>query len=898
MSKAGKKSGTASARPCGCRGRSPALALAAPGIAALVAGVLAADLLPGRALAASRTTAEDLAAGRLNPTGRVIALPVPFREEGGGVLGEVVAKLNADDSVEVPKAAVLAAIADVVTPQTVALVEALPDAGGHVRLAAFASAGLDVRFDPGALELVIAPTVDQRPAGAVDFSRRRIPTSANLERPALWSGYLNLSAGADYLWDVERGEDGLTGPRFDVEAVTRLGGVVLESEFTYEGEDDSDICPPGSICTGGHFQGFKRRGTRLVYDMTDEMLRFQAGDTTTFVTRFQRSVDVLGLSVEKSPAKLRPGENIQPTGSSSFRIERPSEVDVLINGAVVRQLRLRPGNYDLSDLPLRTGANEVELVITDDTGESRTLAFKTFFDAQLLAPGISVWSLSAGLPSYYRDNEVTYRDGEIFASGYYRLGLTDEVTGEIHAQGDEDTVMGGLGLLMQTGFGFFGLHGAVSNSDIGTGVAVDVNWDLANVTGITGNRETLRVSAEYRSEEFRAPGEFVETAGGIIAPTHDYWLRLAASYTMPLDHGITASLSGRYQFVDDERAVTPGRRTGDRYGAELTLSAPVTRSLQGSVLVGWSNEAYSHDGLPEEQDSEVRAAVRFSWRPEGTTSTRVSASYDTLNERSNLSASSTFGRGVGSWDTSVDVQHDQGDERASVGGAVGYRGNRFEARLAHTTAFDGVGYDDFDVTPSDQRTTLRVGTSIAFADGVVGKGAPIRSQAFALVSPHETIADRRVIIGAHDDVIAIADGLGPAVVPSVPAYTSTSLPYDVDDLPLGYSLGTSVFDLKAPYRGGYSLEVGSSYSVSAYGTLIGRDGEPIALLTGIARSEAAPGREVTIFTNRSGKFGADGLAPGRWVIEMATEGAPTRFVLDIPEGTDGLHRAGTLEPSG
>jgi outer membrane usher protein len=30
---------------------------------------------------------------------------------------------------------------------------------------------------------------------------------------------------------------------------------------------------------------------------------------------------------------------------------------------------------------------------------------------------------------------------------------------------------------------------------------------------------------------------------------------------------------------------------------------------------------------------------------------------------------------------------------------------------------------------------------------------------------------------------------------------------------------------------------------------------------------------------------------------MATDGAPTKFVLDIPPKTDGLFKAGTLHPS-
>ena len=149
------------------------------------------------------------------------------------------------------------------------------------------------------------------------------------------------------------------------------------------------------MCADAHMSGFKRRRSRLVYDFADEEIRIQAGDADVYGTGYQSAPDVLGVTVEKSPRKLSPGENIRATGKSSFRIERPSDVEVLVNGAISQKLRLRAGNYNLSDLPLATGANEVQLIITDDTGERRTLAFTTFFDGNLLGEGKHEWSATA-----------------------------------------------------------------------------------------------------------------------------------------------------------------------------------------------------------------------------------------------------------------------------------------------------------------------------------------------------------------------------------------------------------------------------------------------------------------------------------------------------------------------
>ncbi len=67
---------------------------------------------------------------------------------------------------------------------------------------------------------------------------------------------------------------------------------------------------------------------------------------------------------------------------------------------MVRHIRLGPGNYNLTDLPLNPGAQNVKLVITDDTGAQQTLEFTDFSGMELLAPGISEWSFNAGIKSY------------------------------------------------------------------------------------------------------------------------------------------------------------------------------------------------------------------------------------------------------------------------------------------------------------------------------------------------------------------------------------------------------------------------------------------------------------------------------------------------------------------
>jgi outer membrane usher protein len=121
---------------------------------------------------------------------------------------------------------------------------------------------------------------------------------------------------------------------------------------------------------------------------------------------------------------------------------------------------------------------------------------------------------------------------------------------------------------------------------------------------------------------------------------------------------------------------------------------------------------------------------------------------------------------------------------------------------------------------------------------------------------------------------------------------------DVKNLPPGYSLGNGAFDVIAPYRAGYALQVGSANSVSAFGRLLRADREPLALTIGVARPLDSRSRNatVTVFTNQAGRFVAEGLAPGVCLIEMATDERPTTYKIEVPNGTQGLLQAGVLTP--
>lgn len=839
---------------------------------------------------------------RLNPTGRTVTFPVPLNDHGAN-LGDVIIKLMADDAILVERATFLELVNPLVEEPGRQALGALPAEAGFIPLESLAHAGIDVRFDSGLQVLVLELSPEQRPAGDISLGGRRTQrASAALVAPEAFSGYLNVIAGVDQAWDNSGTRGSLfedePSARLELESVVRAGGVVVENRSAYDGNVDVSTCPETASCVYGHVAGLKRQSTRAIYDIPEEEVRIVVGDTDAAAVPLQRSADLLGIQIEKTARKLNPGESIVSTGSGSFRLERNASVDVLVNGAIVQRLQLRPGNYNLRDLPLSTGANDIELSITDDSGQRQTLAFKTYSDTSLLAAGKNEWAITGGIPSYLLDNERTYANSGYMGSGFFRYGISDELTGDVDLQGDRDIIMGGAGLAMGTDWGVFGVHGAASTGAAGTGAAVDLKWSLVNFSGLTNsNQESLHAAAEYRSEAFHTPGEFLSDASGILYPEFEYWLRLNASYSAPLISDVTATLSARYQFSDDRRNNPDDNViTGDRYGTDLTFSAPLSNMANASLQFGYSNELYVRNVEQSSNiDPEFRVGLRVNMRP--TDSTMVTAGYDTLGQQANVSAYQAEGSGIGRWDTSIDVQSRGYQNTGSVTAAAGYYGNRAELRLSHYGDADDFDLASPSLVETRQRTSLRVGTAIAFAGDKIAIGAPVRGGAFGIVTPHESLGDAEVTVGNVDSPRARADAWGNALVPDLPAYLPSSVSVDVDNLPLGYSLGSGSFDTFAPYKAGYAFQVGSANSVSVYGTLVQEDGEPVSLLTGTARPDGAPGEPVSVFTNTEGRFGAEGLAPGRWIIEMNADNGPLLFAVDVPDGANGLVKVGTLHPT-
>ena len=620
---------------------------------------------------------------------------------------------------------------------------------------------------------------------------------------------------------------GEAGDGFD----PRLGALVELGAFGDPGTLLSSF-KLGDLGGGG---GLVRLETTLTRDLPDRHASLRLGDSLTNGGAFARSVRFAGLQYATNFA-TDPSFVTFPLPSIGGLAAQPAVVDVLVDNLQRVRGQVPPGPFAIDNLPVVTGAGEVQLKVKDLLGRERVVTQPYYVSSRILKAGLQDFAYEVGAER--RDYGSTSFDyGPPLAALTHRYGFTDALTGEVHLEAEPDLVgvtAGGSGLLGNWGVLTAGV-GASGHDGAGGGM-VELGYEYA------GRPFSFGARTRFESPSFAQVGY----AGGD---------RRIDQVNLGLDLGDAGTLG--LLFLDRDSA------DGDdlaSFAATWSLPAgPGALSLRAAEFVA------------PDQDLALTAVYSLPLGPTRSASSEVERRDHDLRTRAQ------FRQTRGASDLGLDYR---------LGVDAGDLGPGADTRFSYQTARLGT---DLEAQHEDGHNDLRAGVngSLAVLDGNFAASRRV-GRAFGLVDL-PGFPDVRVYLDNHEAGRTDADGR--LMLPDLRPYEPNRVRLAVEDLPLDARIGSDEVTAVPYARSG--VGVGFDVTRRRQATASLRDASARALPPGLVLA-SADGR-TTATVGRNGFSQLDGLRDQPVRVHAVLGRRPYDCVLPPLGGGDPLPDLGVLE---
>lgn len=800
-----------------------------PWVAVLVGLGSVAGAWPVAAQSDPQALFEQAFGKRRNRAVQTIALPTTL---DGREVGIVDAEVS-PSSLRLARGPLADALAQVLEPS---LLKTLRESGESpwITAQALAELGVEARYSAQRIAVDLVVPLRLRRVQVVGLGHRGADDARQESGevlPAPWSVLAN------WRWTMSgQSGEGQTVRRSQLfgEAAVRLGDWVFETN--------------GSVATSGA-GGTQRYATRAVRDWPDAALRLSLGDVAGAARPGVPAVAVAGVRLAHSYG-LTPGFNSQSQPAQALELPRGASVDIVVNGFVVRTLRLGPGVYNLRDIPVFSGANDVLVRALEPGGRSVEQQITYFFDAGLLAKGLSEWDVVWGVPSATGPGGRAYLSGQTAGSMWWRRGWTAHVTGGLGMQWQHKPT--GLARLWAADFAWAAPVGTVAGW-VGESMQT---WGRARAASLQWRAATpARIDADWAGS---VSLQLQRSGQGYAAPASD------VPGSAATEVGVRASVIWGEGWG---ASMSVARRASAQLGqASVVQSLGLRRNLSRN----WSFEL----ALQREQRSQAAGSrsaaltLRYGGEPspDGTVFRGVAGYQSDLQRtgfEADLSGVTTVAGGEAPW--RISGRTAQGAQAAET---------QLQGQL-----FTGRGELTWAATESRQlgahnlQHELTLASAVVVGPAGVFVAAPVADSAAVLVPRRGMDGLKLYVDPQRQRAAASSDILGAPVLSDLVAYSPRVIQLDAENLPPGRSLGVDRPLLKPTYRSLLQVPVGSDAITQVKGQLLAADGQPLALQA--VRLMALDGSKsvLELFTNRRGGFTSPSLSPGRYVLVRPGEAA-------------------------
>jgi outer membrane usher protein FimD/PapC len=507
-----------------------------------------------------------------------------------------------------------------------------------------------------------------------------------------------------------------------------LGNVSLESRLVQRHTRDKEV--DAGITYSGNKEYFVRDYTRVVADFPDLPLRLQIGDVQNRGLSLQRFTNLLGVSLSSANTELQPLRSSFASGSHSFTLASDALVEVMVNGRQEGQLFLAAGEYNLSDIPLRYGANDVELSIRDASGRREKLALSLFGSPQLLDAGEVSYTVSGGIQAVRTSRGLDYFEDRFIVAGLAGVGLTSQaqVSGSFVSVNSNHAVSAGVQLS-----DWIGEFGAELFGQTGDTVKNAIAAKASFRTIASQGAPELRAAAVYFGPGYDALGSIDEFSRPLsesisrrFSRERRWEIEVESSLELPNDFVWDVGFDAvQYKTGPDDTFTSP------EWSFYSSLLGPLgeTGLVSGTLSVGQFDDG----------PLDIGAFISFSMRLGNKSRARLS--HNTYNDRT---------RAIWEWDERRPLNNIRG----SIGIERSSEFDEPETNLVAELEIDGERGNFYAETSSptlgasdevQQRYSVaEVSTSIGYAGGAFAVGRPSNGP-FAIISSDESMGDAVIL---------------------------------------------------------------------------------------------------------------------------------------------------------
>ena len=486
---------------------------------------------------------------------------------------------------------------------------------------------------------------------------------------------------------------------------------------------------------------------------------------------------------------MQPGVVTLPQVTLAGEAALPSTVEVLVNNARRLSQPVQPGPFELKNVPVVTGAGQLNLVVRDLLGRETVVSQSYYMAPRLLAPGLRDFSLEAGWLRTGYGRDTAYGDG--FGAVTWRQGLSGSLTGESRLELQPGRRAAGVelaGVLGAWGAGraVFATAAGDRQGHAERGHLLQLGLERSTPTG--GGA----LQYEHASRGFAPFGEALGSVA-VVQRARERWLAsLGGSLgSSPVSGGVSYVQQSRW---DGERVRSFGLGAGVALWQRASLSLSLNKRLDSDRA--WS--AGITVSLPLENS--IYTALRIERTTAGAPSGVVLASYNPPD-----------GLGLG-WHAEASAQPSQ---RASAG----LQGNTSQAQWALDLVSDARGQM---AARASGRGTLGWLAGLPFASRAVGGG----SFAVVEVAGLQGTLEGMPVMRNHQ-LVARTDARGRALVTGLLPWQQNRIEIDLLDLPLDVQVGHTVQQVTPYARSGSVVRFEVRRTRQALVVLHQPGGEPV-----------------------------------------------------------------------